>query len=123
MSHAVKLTNWTDFSILTLGEFEASWQQKWACRPSITGRLRPQIGCLASGVRYDYNLLGFTPRTSRCITEKGKEVTFYWARRDDGKWDNWASGSTSTGVVTIEDEDRWRIEGLGETLVFKRVGK
>ncbi|MGI6414823.1 MAG: hypothetical protein ACOX1P_04075 [Thermoguttaceae bacterium] len=61
--------------------------------------------------------------TNWCVTEKGKAVRFQWSKREDGKWETWSPGSTGTGVVTIEDDNTWRVEGFGDSLGFKRVRK
>lgn len=59
--------------------------------------------------------------TNWCVTEKGKQVHFLWAKRADGKWESWPPGSSATWVITMKDKNTWTMEGSGGTQVFKRV--
>lgn len=58
-----------------------------------------------------------------CVTDKGKQVTFLWAKRDDGKWETWLPGSQYLEVVTIVDDNTWKMEGDDSLVVFKRIDR
>lgn len=61
--------------------------------------------------------------TNWFVTEKGKQGRGLWAKRADGAWDNWLPGSQYTWLVTVLDENTWKMEGTDGVQVFKRVEK